>query len=403
VVEKLLNYKKHILIAVGLLLGYLAGFYYLLAIFLGYLIAANALVVNVVQSFMLIVLLFSLHYIFKDIVYRLVRLVSKDEINSMSDSMMLYWLSIVFDIVLVVLAIMALLLIWGVYPPNVIHAFDAVFFVGVKVGKTSFSVWYVLKAVIMFLIVYYIFRFILYLVESRVYPFTHFDEGTQQAVSTVIGYIGLFMAIIMAVYSLGISSTSLAFVVSAFTFGLSFGLKEIFNNFVSGLILLIERPIKAGDWVDVGGESGVVKRVQLRATVVETFDRKTLMIPNSQFVTTVVSNDLFNPISRSTILVECSYDDDLELVQKTLLNIVQTHEDVLQDPPSSVIFNNFGGSGIEFKVWFFCPTRLRAGITSKIRNCIFNEFKRLGIEIPYPKREIYLHKGTEPSPTPEKE
>ncbi|MDF1796978.1 MAG: mechanosensitive ion channel [Coxiellaceae bacterium] len=363
---------------------------YLIAIFIGLANLANVVLTSIIQTVLLTTILWALHYVIKYNLRAMIKVSLGYNDDQTNDSLLLYWLTMICDVVIVIVWILAMLMIWGVEQDALLAWLYVITFKGVKVGETSFSITYLLKAVVVFLVVYYIMRLILRLIEKKVLPYTRFDQGTKDAISTVFGYAGLLLAIVMGVYALGISSTSLAFIVSAFTFGLSFGLKEIFNNFISGLILFIERPIKVGDWVEVGGESGVVKTIRLRATTVETFARKTLLVPNSQFITSTVSNDLYNPIARSEIVVECGYDDDPEVVRATLLSVVAEHPKVKKTPAPVVLFMNFNDSGLEFALRFFCMTEERTGLTSEIRYAIVEKFRQAGLEMPYPKRDIYI-------------
>lgn len=363
---------------------------YPLAIFLGFSTLANAVLVNLFQTITVCFLLGVLHFVVRRVTCFLVSVLFDKPQKAIADSMSLYWFMVVIDVLLLCFALVVLLLVWGVYPQSVYDFIDVVLFKGVKVGQTSFSVLFILKAVVVYCIVYYLAKLIILLIKKRVLPFTRLDNGTKEALLTILGYIGVLFAVVMALYSLGINSTSLAFVISAFTLGISFGLKEIFNNFVSGIILLIERPIKVGDWVDVGSESGEVKQIRLRATMIETFDKKTLLVPNSQFITSTVSNDLYNPISRSIIVIECSYDDNPEFVRDLLLEVATSQDGVLSTPAPSAVFTGFNESGLEFKLRFFCATDSKLGITSRMRFAILDAFRANNIEIPYPKQDLYI-------------
>lgn len=370
---------------------------YLILLFFGFTNFANRVTVDSMQTIMLALFLVSLHFFIKSNIRMAVLTFTEDDEQTVDQSLWLYWLVMVCDIVILVVWFLMMLMIWGIESDNLFAWLYMITFTGVKVGDASFSITYLLKAVVIYFVVYYVMRLILMLMERKVFPYTHFDQGTKDAISTVFGYAGLLLAIVVAVYSLGISSTSLAFIVSAFTFGLSFGLKEIFNNFISGVILFIERPIKVGDWVDVGGESGVVKNIKLRATTVETFARKTLLIPNSQFITSVVSNDLYNPIARSAITIEAGYDDDPALVKEVLLSVAKSNPSVMKDPEPSVLFVDFNDSGLEFCLRFFCMTEDRATLTSELRYTIIEEFRKAGLEIPYPKRDVYIKENVKPA------
>ncbi len=380
--EKLMHFFAGLIQCIAML--------YVVGVFIGYTNLANVILTNIIQTAMLTTILWSLHYVIKSNLKVVIKLSHGYDDEQASGSLLLYWLTVIFDVIIIVAWALVMLMIWGMDRDILFAWLYVITIKGVPVGETSFSITYLLKAVVVFLVVYYIMRLILQLIETKVLPYTKFDQGSKDAVSTIFGYAGLLLAIVMGVYALGISSTSLAFIVSAFTFGLSFGLKEIFNNFISGIILFIERPIKVGDWVDVAGESGVVKTIRLRATTVETFARKTLLIPNSQFITSVVSNDLYNPIARSEIKIECGYDDDPHAVRELLLSIVHDHPKVKKSPAPVVLFMNFNESGLEFALRFFCMTEDRTNLTSELRYTVVEKFREAGLEIPYPKRDIYI-------------
>ncbi len=358
--------------------------------FTGYVNLVTVLAVSIVQALMLTSVMAALHFVIKNTLMHFISSLTGEADEAIAKSLWLYWLTVIFDVGIFITWLLMMSMICGLDSDSLIAWLYLITFTGVKVGSASFSITYLLKAVVIYFVVYYIMRLILRLMETKVFPYTHFDQGTKDAISTVFGYAGLLFAIVMGVYALGISSTSLAFIVSAFTFGLSFGLKEIFNNFISGVILFIERPIKVGDWVDVAGESGVVKNIKLRATTVETFARKTLLIPNSQFITSVVCNDLYNPIARSAITIEAGYDDNPEVIRDVLLAVAKAHKGVMKTPEPSVLFMDFNDSGLEFCLRFFCMTEDRSTITSELRYAIVEAFSKAGLEMPYPKRDVYI-------------
>lgn len=366
---------------------------YPLAVFLGYADLINTFIMNLTQTIILITIVYSLHLACKRLISTILQSFNHSKDVLEAKSILNYWIMVCIDILLTASLIILTLLIWGLYPQTIYDVLNTIFISGIKIGESNFSVFFILKAVAVFFVVFYIFKLLLNILEKHVFPYTHADDGAKDAIQTIIGYIGLILAGIMAIYALGISSTSLAFIVSAFTFGISFGLKEIFNNFISGLILFIERPIKIGDWVNVAGETGVVKKIKLRATTVETFDKKTLMIPNSQFITSVVSNDLYNPISRATIALECGYDDDPQRVKSALIETAKAENGVLSDPEPSAVFTGFNESGLGFELRFHCQTIEKATICSNIRFSIIEAFRKEGFEIPYPKRDIYIKEG----------
>jgi potassium efflux system protein len=179
--------------------------------------------------------------------------------------------------------------------------------------------------------------------------------------------------------------------------GLGFGLQEIFANFVSGLIVLTERPIRIGDVVTVGDVSGTVARIRARATAVVDFDNKEVIIPNKAFITERVVNwTLSNQTTRLLLKVGVAYGSDIGLVQRVLLAAVRRHADVLESPPPSVVFADFGDSSLDFEIRAFVGTfdrRLR--VRHEILSAVEQVLRENGIEIPFPQRDLHIRSGLE--------
>ena len=180
--------------------------------------------------------------------------------------------------------------------------------------------------------------------------------------------------------------------VAALGVGLGFGLQEIVANFVSGLIVLAERPIRIGDVVTVGDVSGTVARIRARATVVVDFDNKEVIIPNKAFITERVINwTLSNPTTRLLLDVGVAYGSDVELVQRVVLEAVRAHPDVLPEPPPSVFFVGFGDSALDFEIRAFVDSldkRLR--VQHEIHVAVARVLREHGIEIPFPQRDLHV-------------
>lgn len=179
----------------------------------------------------------------------------------------------------------------------------------------------------------------------------------------------------------------------ALSLGIGFGLQNVVSNFVSGLILLFERPFKSGDIIEAGGFTGVVKTIKVRATEIELFDRKTLILPNSELINSAVSNWMHrNTLTRLEIPVGVAYDSDPRQIEKILLGIAEDHPRILSNPEPIVAFVDFGASSLDFILYayladvsFAVPTR------SELRFEIFERFKALGIEIPFPQSDVHLN------------
>ena len=185
---------------------------------------------------------------------------------------------------------------------------------------------------------------------------TRMDPGIVNSIDTVVGYVGIALAALLAVSYAGLDITNLAIVAGALSVGIGFGLQSIVNNFVSGLILLIERPIKVGDRIVVGDQQGLVRRISVRATEIETFDRASLIVPNSELITGRVLNWTHrDSLVSVNVKVGVGYDSDPEQVIAILKKCADEHPEVLRHPPPGAIFENFGDSALMFSLRISLP------------------------------------------------
>ena len=231
------------------------------------------------------------------------------------------------------------------------------------------------------------------------------DQGVQYALSRLLHYAILAIGAFLALENLGISLTALAGVGAVLAVGIGFGLQNIAQNFVSGLILLLERPVKQGDYVEVGGVSGTVRQIHSRATVVTTLDGVDIIVPNGQFITEQVVNQTFdNARVRAWVEVGVAYGSDTALVEQTLLQVAADHDGVLKDPPPVVLFREFGESSLDFAllIWLADPRR-KPKTTSEVRFAVDAAFRAAGIQIPFPQRDLHLKGGEWSDPDRESE
>ncbi len=194
----------------------------------------------------------------------------------------------------------------------------------------------------------------------------------------------LIAAVALALGQLGIEAQQIALVAGALSVGIGFGLQSVVSNFVSGIILLAERPIRVGDWVVVKSEEGIVRRISVRATEIETFDRASVIIPNSEFITGAVKNLTHSDtMGRITVKVRVAYDSDVEAVRDTLIGCAGDHPQVLQTPPPRVFLIAFGDIALEFELRCIV-VNVNYGLTVKsdLQMAILRRFRAAGIEIP---------------------
>ena len=190
---------------------------------------------------------------------------------------------------------------------------------------------------------------------------------------------------------MGVNATSLAVIFGALSIGIGFGLQNIFNNFISGLILLFERPIQVGDYIEVGGLWAEVKQINVRATVVQTFDNASVIIPNSELISQQVTNWSFkDKRMRRNLEIGVAYGSDIDLVKKTLLDIARNTRGVLKYPRPEVLFIDHADSALIFRLRIWVDVDDFWTVASEIRFDIDRRFRELAIEIAFPQRDLHI-------------
>lgn len=218
------------------------------------------------------------------------------------------------------------------------------------------------------------------------------SEGSAYAVGRIAQYVITVATLLLALENVGISMTSLAALGAVFAVGLGFGLQTIAQNFVSGMILLFERPVAKGDVVIVDGTFGVVDEISIRATRIMTFDNIAMIVPNSKLISEIVENRSEpTTVYRIRINVGVAYGTDTRQVERVLLDVAQAESAVLQDPKPSVFFVDFGSSSLDFQlcVWLDDP-EAALGVGSALRHRIAEAFREQKIEIPFPQRDVHV-------------
>ena len=222
------------------------------------------------------------------------------------------------------------------------------------------------------------------------------DIGVSQSIGTIIQYMIVFIGSLLIIQNSGINLGSLNLLAGALGVGIGFGLQSIANNFISGLIILFERPIKVGDRIEVGNVSGDVVKVSSRATTVNTNDNISIIIPNSEFINKQVINWSHNDRNvRFRIPVGVSYKEDPQVVKNILLQVADDHAGVLKRPVPDVLFIQYGESSLDFElvVWTNRYIDKPIILKSELYYDIFEKFKENDIEIPYPQRDLHLKSG----------
>ena len=301
-----------------------------------------------------------------------------------------FWLDTLSGMVLAAVGVVAALLVAGV-PPSELDRFGEMLIKGVEVGGLTVSVGRVLLAILGFVLMVMLTRFVQRFLEQRVFLEANIDPGVRHSLKAVSGYIGITLAILLGISLLGIDLSSVALVLSALSVGIGFGLKNIANDFVCGLILLIERPVKVGDWINVGGKSGFVTSINTRSTELRTFDRAHIVIPNSQVLETAIVNWTHHDrLIRMDTPIASSYGVDLDRLEKILLECTE-HENVTKDPPAYFFIGDLAQGAIKTELRFYLvDTDHYFTTTTEIRKRVARRLVEEGLEIPKPQAEVHV-------------
>jgi potassium-dependent mechanosensitive channel len=300
------------------------------------------------------------------------------------------------SLVLGVAAVLWSLNSWGISPRRVAWAFQWMTW-GPSWGSVRLTTLSVVGTILTIYLGVSLSRLVRGLMLMRIFPRTALDRGVQYTIATTVHYIILILAGFIALNIMGFPLTNLALVFGALGVGIGFGLQNIVNNFLSGLILLFERPIKVGDLLVIDGQWGKVKEIRVRSTIFETFDRSVLIIPNSELVSNKVVNwtHYGAGINRLTLKVGVGYDSDVRQVTQLLTEVCRANPRVVAKPPPQISFEAYGDSSLSFTIWVYLRTPSdRTPATHELNSAIFEAFNERGIDIPFPQRDLHIKEWT---------
>jgi small-conductance mechanosensitive channel len=256
-----------------------------------------------------------------------------------------------------------------------------------------------LKLVILLVLVLVLERFLRRMVMAWLLRQTKFEPSLQYAIGKFTGYVFITLGGYVALTLSGINLSSLAILAGAVGVGLGFGLQNIVSNFISGLIILAERPIAIGDRVEIGNIAGQVAKISLRSTTVITNDNISIIVPNSDFVTSTVTNwSHGDPRVRMRLPVGVAYGTDIDKLRQAMLEVAAAHPKVLREPAPELFFLGFGDSSLNFElaVWTSEMTAKPRRFRSELYYAMEKKLRQCGIEIPFPQRDLHLRGDTFP-------
>jgi small-conductance mechanosensitive channel len=260
-------------------------------------------------------------------------------------------------------------------------------------GQTRITLWTIIAVILLFVLLHFVTSRMQRFVVHKLLAKSRYDIGVRMATGSIIRYVTLTVGAIVILQVAGVNLSTLTILLGALGVGIGFGLQTITNNFVSGLIILFERPVKVGDRIEVGGVAGNVVNISIRATEVLTNDNISIIVPNSEFISSTVINwSHSDRVVRFNFEIGVGYDEDPEVVRETLLEIARANRGVSTDKEADVLLREFGDSAIIFtlRVWTKDYADRPGVLRSQLNYEIARRFREKGIKIPYPQRDVHL-------------
>ena len=266
-------------------------------------------------------------------------------------------------------------------------------------ADSQITLWTLVYLIILFMMLYYLTTKLHKIIVYKLLAKSKIELGVRVAVGSILRYVILTAGFFIILQTVGINLSSITILLGALGVGIGFGLQNVTNNFVSGLIILFERPIKVGDRIEVGDVTGDVVNISMRATTIVTNDNISIIVPNSEFISSTVINWSHTDRNvRFNFPVGVSYKEDPQQIKKILLEVADENPGVLKHPKSDVLFDEYADSALIFnlRVWTREYTTRPGVLKSQLYYEIFRKFRENGIEIPYPQRDVHIKRMANP-------